>query len=268
MRVVENRKMQIGEVDISQVKFDPKSRDDMPKILKGLQHLYMNLPLRAKIFALLKSRIAPDVDKDNGRPGMPLWPILVCGVVRLDLNIDYDRLHDLANNHATLRSMLGHGEGDRSSYHYQTLMDNVLLLEPELLDEINTLIVARGHVLVKKLGKKKEISEALHGRCDSFVVKTQVHFPTDISLLYDAMRKVIALTAHWCERHNMSDWRQYKYNVRHVKRLMRMAQNKKRSKASSESSSRKMQRSSWRPIKNTLTLQSVIWPRHKRRLPC
>ena len=43
MRVVQNSQMQIGEVDISQIKFDLKSRDDVPKILKGLQHLYMNL---------------------------------------------------------------------------------------------------------------------------------------------------------------------------------------------------------------------------------
>ena len=42
--------MHIGEVDISQIKFDPKSRDDTPTILKGLQHLYVNLALREKIF--------------------------------------------------------------------------------------------------------------------------------------------------------------------------------------------------------------------------
>ena len=47
------------------------------------------------------------------------------------------------------------------------------------------------------------------------------------------MRKTITLTARWCERLGMSDWRQHKYNIRHVKRLMRTAQNKKRSKASS-----------------------------------
>ena len=61
MRVVQNSQMQIGEVDISQIKFDPKSRDDIPKILKGLQHLYVNLPLRKKIFALLEAEISPKV---------------------------------------------------------------------------------------------------------------------------------------------------------------------------------------------------------------
>ena len=34
MRSVQNPQMQIGEVDISQIKFDPKSRDDIPRILR------------------------------------------------------------------------------------------------------------------------------------------------------------------------------------------------------------------------------------------
>ncbi len=229
MRVVQKVQMQIGEVDVSKVKFDLKSRDDIPKILRGLQHLYIDLPLRTQLFELLEEHIAPKVDKRNGRPGMTLWTIFVCGVVRLDLNIDYDRLHELVNQHNTLREMLGHGAFDREGYHYQTLKDNVSLFTPELLDKINQLVVGSGHVLVKK----KE-NEALRGRCDSFVVETHVHYPTDINLLYDAMRKVITLTAQWCDSREVSDWRQHQYNVRHLKRLMRTAQNKKRSKAQSE----------------------------------
>ncbi len=42
---------------------------------------------------------------------------------------------------------------------------------------------------------------------------------------------MITLTAHWCARQQLSDWRQYSYNLRQLKRLMRSAQNKKRSKA-------------------------------------
>jgi len=47
------------------------------------------------------------------------------------------------------------------------------------------------------------------------------------------MRKVITLTAQWCDDLGLSDWRQHAYNLRQVKRLMRTAQNKKRSKAKS-----------------------------------
>ena len=152
MRVVQNAQMQMGEVDISQIEFDPKSRDDIPKILKGLQHLYMNLALRTQIFELLEAEISPKVNKRNGRPGMALWKILVCGVVRLDLNEDYDRLHELVNHHGTIRQMLGHAQFDEYRYQYQTLKDNVSLFTPELLDKINQVVVSAGHILVKKKG--------------------------------------------------------------------------------------------------------------------
>ena len=223
MRVVRNTQMQIGEIDVSQIKFDLRSRDDIPKVLRGLQHLYMNKTLREQVFALLEREIAPGKNKRNGRPGMTLWRILVLGVLRLDLNIDYDRLLELSNQHRTLRQMLGHGLFDEDKeYAYQTLVDNVGLLTPELLDKLNQLIVTGGHVLVKKHGA------ALRGRCDSFVVETDVHFPTDISLLWDAMRKAITLTAQWGEELHFSDWRQYRYNLRQLKRRLRAAQQSKR----------------------------------------
>ena len=88
MRVVQSQQVTIGEVDVSKITFDSKSRDDIPKLLRGLQHLYMQTDLRAAVFDLLNQRISPSVDKTNGRPGMTLWSILVCGVIRLDLNID------------------------------------------------------------------------------------------------------------------------------------------------------------------------------------
>ena len=227
MRVVQNEQMKIGEVDISKINFNPKSRDDIPKILRGLQHIYTTETIRTRIFDLLESRVSPKVDKSNGRPGMTLWNILVCGVIRLDLNCDYDRLLELVNHHDTLREMLGHAAFNDTTYSLQALKDNVRLLTPELLDEINQIVVAGGHALVKT------DDQALRGRCDSFVVETDVHFPTDINLLLDAMRKIITLTAQWCDDLGLSDWRQSEYNLRHVKREMRAAQNKKRSKAKS-----------------------------------
>ncbi|MEO6904997.1 MAG: ISNCY family transposase [Ginsengibacter sp.] len=230
MRIVKNPQIQIGEIDISQIKFNPKSRDDIPQVLRGLQYLYVNIPIRQEIFSLLEKNISPKINKNNGRPGMELWKIFVMGVLRLDLNLDYDRLHHIVNYDSLIRQMLGHGIFDKEgNYELQTIKDNVSLLMPELLDEINQIVVRAGHQLVKK----KE-TYPLHGRSDSFVVETHVHFPTDINLLLDAMRKVITLSADLSERYGLSDWRQHAYNFRQVKRLMRSAQNKKRVGAKTE----------------------------------
>lgn len=223
-RQIYNPQMQLGSVAISQIEFNLKSRDDIPKILKGLQYIYITPALREKIFSLLEERISPAINKENGRPGMELWKILVMGILRLDLNGDYDRLHELVNHHGIIRKMLGHANFfDKNYYELQTIKDNVSLLTPELLEAINTEIVNAGHALLKK----KE-NAVLRGRCDSFVVETDVHYPTDINLLFDATRKVIQLTTQLCDSHDVSSWRPSVYNVKQVKRAMRKVQKKKR----------------------------------------
>ena len=224
-RDVESSQLEIGQTAIAQIQFDPKSRDDIPKILRGLQYIYITDTIRQPIFKLLEEQVLPGIDKKNGRPGMSLWKILVMGVLRLDLHCDYDRLAELVNHHDTVRHMLGHADYfDKTQYNLQTIKDNVRLLTPELLEAINEQIVKAGHELLSKKKRKAP----LRGRCDSFVLKTNVHYPTDINLLYDAIRKVIQLTARWCERHGLSDWRQHQYNVKQIKKALRLAQQKKR----------------------------------------
>ena len=150
-RLVQNPQMKIGQVDISKIKISSKSRDDIPKLLKGLQYIYSTPSVRKSIFQLLEAQISPEADKSNGRPGMELWKVFVMGVLRLGLNCDYDRLHELVNQHKTIREMLGHADFfDEMDYQLQTIKDNVALLTPELLDEINQIVVKAGHALVKK----------------------------------------------------------------------------------------------------------------------
>ena len=45
-----------------------------------------------------------------GRPGMEMWRTLVMGVVVQGLGCDFDRLHELVNEHMTLRQFLGQEE--------------------------------------------------------------------------------------------------------------------------------------------------------------
>lgn len=151
MRAFEPRLWQLGEAGIAEVELDPDSRDDIPQLLHGLQHLYSTPTLREEVFRILDGLIPEEIDRNTGRPGMALWRILVLGVLRLNLNWDYDRLHEMVNQHRTIRQMLGHGlSDDGERYHLQTLKDNVSLLTPEILDRINRVVVKAGHQLVKK----------------------------------------------------------------------------------------------------------------------
>ena len=60
-------------------------------------------------------------------------------------------------------------------------------------------------------------------------METNVHYPTDINLLFDAMRVVITFAGTLCGRCGLTEWRQNKYNVRKIKSLYRKAQQLKRS---------------------------------------
>ena len=149
------------------------------------------------------------------------------GSLRLNLNCDFDRLHELVNQHRTIREMLGHGFlEDKREYKLQTIKDNVQLFTPEVLDEINQVVVNAGLKLKKK--------ERVMTRCDSFLVETNVHFPTDINLLFDALRKAISLTATFADNDKLQGWRQSYYNIRQVKRAYRAAQQTKRSTSKKE----------------------------------
>ena len=233
MRSATKLQMQLGEIDIANIRLDHRSRDDIPQLLRGLQYLYTDEQLRAAIFEVLARLTPPTINAEMGRPGMALWKIFVMGSLRLGLNCDFDRLQELVNNHRTIRQMLGHGfTDDDLTYQLQTLKDNVQLFTPEILDEINQVVVKAGHRLKKK--------ESLAARCDSFVVETNVHYPTDINLLLDAMRKTITLTADYARMTGLGGWRQSVYNYRQVKRAHRKTQKMKRS--SSRDALKKAQR--------------------------
>ena len=102
--------------------------------------------------------------------------------------------------------MLQHGFLDDWTYSVRTLQDNVSLVTPALLQELNALLVCEGHAVARK-----PPGTALDGRVDSFVVETDVHYPTDVNLLWDAMRVVLTEVSVCCGSHGMSGWRQGQY---------------------------------------------------------
>jgi len=235
MRKVINLQMEFWKKDIANIEFDLQSRDEIPKLLMGLQHIYRTTAIREKVFNVLR-QIVPKKNHETGRPGMDLWKILVLGTLRLNCNWDFDKVHEIANNHNKLRQMLGHGKMDfDAAYALQTIKDNVSLLTPQILDEINQIVVQTGHDLMLKNKDGK-----LKGSCDSFVVETDVHYPTDTNLLFDAIRKMISLIAIICSETGITEWRQGHHNILKVKRLLRGIQKLKRSTSKDEA--KKIQR--------------------------
>ena len=148
MRKVIDLQMNFWKKDISNIEFDLQSRDEIPKLLMGLQYIHLTASIREKVSEVLK-QIVPKKSYESGRPGMDLWKILVLGTLRLNCNWDFDKVHEMANNHFKLRQMLGHSEYDfESNYPLQTIRDNIALLTPEILDEVNQIVVKAGHSII------------------------------------------------------------------------------------------------------------------------
>jgi len=208
---------------IEKIRLPLKSRDELPPILAGLQWVWMHPTLKAEIFALLEAKILAG-KQATGRTGMDLWQILVLGVVRLGLDADWDRMEDMANHHVLVRQMLGVPAtpwgADAKVFGHQTLRDNVALLDAELLQQINARIAAAGReVFAKKAGAPVA---ALEVKVDSYVLETDVHFPTDVNLLWDAGRKCMDLIEGFrTSGYALPGWRKAKDWRRQLKNLQR-----------------------------------------------
>ena len=72
MRKVIDMQMRIGEVAIDNITFDPRSRDEIPELLMGLQSICCNREIREQVFEVLMDLVPDDVDRNNGRSGMGL----------------------------------------------------------------------------------------------------------------------------------------------------------------------------------------------------
>ena len=189
MRKRFEQQTKIGVKLISETPIMIKSRDDIPALIMALLVIYNTPEYNDKIFSVLDDCIIGN-KKKTGRNGLSLWQIFVLAQYRLALNLDYDRLHYMTFSDSTLRQLLGietESGFDRIEISYQRIIDNVHLLTDDAMKKINDIIVDFGH---KKVFKKKE-AVALFVKTDSFVVESNVHFPTDYNLLWDASRKII-----------------------------------------------------------------------------
>jgi hypothetical protein len=197
----------LGRTPIERVVLPVRSRDELPPVLAGLQWIFQTPELNRQVFDLLEEKVVGG-KKATGRPGLDLWHILVLGVVRLALDCDYDRLEDMANHHCLLRQILGLNatlSDQEKPFHYKTLSENVCHVDDELLRQINVLVVQAGRAAFKK--KEDGPAEPIRAKADSYVLETNVHYPTDLNLLWDAQRKCADLLLPMVQAARLGGWR-------------------------------------------------------------
>lgn len=164
---------------------------------------------------------------------MDLWIVFVLSQLRLCLNLSYEMVHNLANNHHALRYLMGVERDfgyDRVEFEYQNIYDNVSMLSNE---------------------------------SDSFVVESNVHFPTDYNLLWDCARKCLDVVSTFIGKYeNIENWRKIANWDYGLKGLMR-----KLGKASASVGKNKQDRMIF-VAKKYLTKAKALVFKLSRELPC
>ena len=193
-------------------------RNETIPILRALQHIYSTPKVRDSILGAIARDVNGKSKATLGRPGLSYWEILVLAAARLGCGYDYDQLQDLAENHRALRQVMGIGdwesaEKDQKRFDWRRIESNVNLLRPETIEQINQAIIQEGHRL------EPQAAETVRG--DSFVVQTNIHYPTDSSLIADGLRKVLGLAVMLAGLFGLIGWRQHKHLYRKARKLVR-----------------------------------------------
>ena len=199
------------------VELNLNCRDEIVPILRALQHIYSQLELRNAILDLIAQDVNRDARDDCGREGLDYWQIAVLAAVRLGCGLNYDKLQDLAEQHGALRHIMGIGDWDKTSnFSWRRIRDNVCQLRSTTIEKINHWIVEAGHRLDPDAAKKV--------RADSFVVETNIHYPSESSLMLDGVRVIVQLCVLLAAAFGLEGWRQHEHLLKKVKKIARNIQ--------------------------------------------
>ncbi|MCA9131419.1 MAG: ISNCY family transposase, partial [Planctomycetales bacterium] len=188
-------------------------RDELIPIIAALKHLYSDRARCSQIMKLIESDVNGTASKNHGRRGIGHWQILVLAAVRLGCDFDYDHLHNLAEEHLTLRRIMGIGDWEEVRFSRTQIRDNLCKLSASTVESISHVVVDAGHEIVPEAIKRQ--------RADSTVVETNIHYPTESSLIFDGVRKIIELCVRLHEEYDITGWRQHAHLVKQVKKSNR-----------------------------------------------
>lgn len=214
MRSLFKPQMTIGTIPMDEIEFDVFSRHELVPILMALQYLYTQKQhIVRQILEIIENDLVDGKKLKHGREGLNAWEILVLAACRLGCNLDYDALSDLATNHRKIRQLMELDDFDQKRYPKSTVQENITKLSVNTLMTISKLVVDQGHTFNPSALDKV--------RVDSFVLKKNIHYPTDINLIYDGVRKVIQLSVELSEDHGIKGWRQNRYLLRKNRKFRR-----------------------------------------------
>lgn len=153
-------------------------------------------------------------DPARGRPGMTAEQVLRALVIKQMHQFSYDELAFHLADSIAYRVFCRFGFGEQPPKK-SALQQNIKCLRPETLEQVNRVLIG--------YAEREAIERGRKIRCDSTVVESNIHDPTDSSLLYDVVR----VLARIMDDQNLPRGSVFKDETRRAKRLQTKIYNAK-----------------------------------------
>ena len=182
---------------------------------------------------ILKDLTPKGKSNQKGRHGMSAEQVLRALLLKTLFNLSYRQLEFMIKDSLSAREFMKLSEFSKG-FSYKTLQSNIKLLREETLDLVNSTI--------KIFAKLEGIEEGKSIRTDGFSTESNIHYPTDWSLMNDSIRVLtrtmcrtledlgvpIEFTNHYrgskkmlFEIHNSRNWPKRKKRLREMIKLTR-----------------------------------------------
>ena len=122
----------------------------------------------------------PNLDQHNhiGKTGLTLEQVVRCAIYKQKKKLKYRELslHTYDSKMGIVFMKMDNGKG----FQFQTLQENVSKITDDILYEIN--------IAICKLAMELDVDDGKRIRTDSTVIQSNIHYPTNCSLLWDCIR--------------------------------------------------------------------------------
>ena len=135
------------------------------------------------ILGLVQKDLCANASPSAGREGMTAEQVFRCGILKRLQGFTYDELELYLQESWSFRAFTRLGPDQDPSD--TTLQANIAMIRPETWEAINRLLV--------KLAERRAVEKGRTVRIDTTTVETNVHRPSDASLLHDGMRVLTRL---------------------------------------------------------------------------
>jgi transposase, IS5 family len=173
-----------------QLYFKPQSKNYPGALqLKLIAKKLESLPCYDEILSKVSQDLNREVENKQGRKGMTCEQVLRAMIVKQLKGYSYRQLADAISDSLSIMEFLNLCPFT-PSFSYKTLQSNIKLISEHTLDMIQEQI--------KKYAQEENLEDGQVIRADAFNTKSNIHYPTDSSLMNDSIR---VLSRTLCKAH-------------------------------------------------------------------